>query len=68
MQREADRGHVCEAIARVTAHHTCPNSTALRLMEAETEEWIEVLRHRRATALENTKRLEVELATFTETL
>ena len=81
MQTEVDPGNVpevglCEAattndlIARVTilAHDTSPNSKALRLMEAETEEWIEVLGQRRATALENAKQLDAALAMFGETL
>jgi hypothetical protein len=81
MQREVDprnvpEGGLCEAattdhlIACVTilAHDTCPNSRALCLMEAETQEWIEVLRQRRATALENAQRFEAALAMFSETL
>ena len=59
-----------DLIARITilAHDTCPNPKALRLMEAETEEWIEVLGQRRATALENAKRIDAALAMFGETL
>ena len=81
MQREVDPGNVpegrlCEAATTnqlvaclaILAHDTCSNSEALRLMEAETREWIEVLRQRRATACKNTKRLDAALATFGETL
>ena len=64
-------GRLCEAATTnqlvaclaILAHDTCSNSKALRLMEAETREWIEVLRQRRATVRENTKRFDAALAT-----